>query len=38
MRDKTLACGEENPTTAPSFEECAAVGAPVETENPFGSF
>jgi hypothetical protein len=37
MTDKTLACGEENPTTSPRFEECAA-GAPVETENPFGTY
>jgi hypothetical protein len=33
----TLACGEENPTTAPRYEECYNA-EPVETENPFGSF
>jgi hypothetical protein len=38
MSDKTLACGEENPTTYPRLEECNAAGASVETENPFGSY
>jgi hypothetical protein len=37
MRDKTLACGEEHPTTAPSYEECVILES-VETENPFGEF
>lgn len=37
MRDKTLACGEENPTTTPRDEECYNAGT-VETENPFGSY
>lgn len=38
MFDKTLACGEENPTTSPRTEECYAAGASVETENPFGTY
>jgi hypothetical protein len=37
MRDKTLACGEEQNTTSPSWEECAAKES-VVTENPFGTF
>lgn len=35
--DKTLACGEEHPTTAAGCEEDFAV-ARVPVENPFGSF
>jgi hypothetical protein len=38
MTDKTLACGEEHPTTSPRDEECYAIGSSVETENPFGTY
>jgi hypothetical protein len=34
--NKTLACGEEHPTTAGGCEEGLAVAAPVD--NPFGEF
>ena len=35
--NKTLACGEEHPTTASGCEEDFLVN-PVPVENPFGSF
>lgn len=37
MRDKTLACGEEQNTTTPRDEECYNKES-VATENPFGTF
>ena len=37
MRDKTLACGEEQNTSTPRDEECYNKDS-VATENPFGSF
>ena len=36
--DKTLACGEEHPTTTPRYEECLAAGPVEPVRNPFGTY